>query len=118
MEARVLTGALARDRIRLDDPAYRGLLGITHGGGHPPGQPLSRQQRLRRLGSEIAIFPGNIMGITLACLFDYILYLADGPWILGRSFYLVAFCALGVTSKIYRTRTTIRQLQTAGDTKC
>jgi phosphatidylglycerophosphate synthase len=107
----VLVGALARNRIALDDPRYAGLLGKSHGDTSEARPTLAK--RLFRLGAELVLFPGNLVGITVACVGDFLLGLLGDPSGLVRGVYLVAYCVAGIGSKIYRTRATIRELALA-----
>jgi len=111
----VLIGALARGRLKQNDPRYAGLLSVSHGGDDQssPTNP-STTRRLATLAAELIIFPGNILGITIACAGDALLHWTPFPPIIFRCAWLVGFVTVGLASKAYRTRATIRQLQAAG----
>jgi phosphatidylglycerophosphate synthase len=109
--ASVLVGALARGRVAVDDPRYAALFGKSHGDTSEASP--SAATRFFRLGAELVLFPGNLVGISVACLADFVLGMIGGaPWFF-RALYLAAYCAAGLASKIFRTRQTIRELANA-----
>lgn len=111
--ASVLVGALARGRIDARDPRYAGVLSVSHGGSDEAPDKRAALKRFFQLGAELVIFPGNILGLTAACLGDFALHWTAFPPVLFRTIYLVAYCTAGIASKIYRTRKTITELQAA-----
>lgn len=109
--ATVLVGALARNGIALDDPRYAEVLGKSRGDASEARPSLVK--RFFLLGAQLVIFPGNLVGITVACLGDFVLSQSGEPPWFFRALYLSAYCTAGLGSKVFRTRQTIRDLEKA-----
>lgn len=111
--ANVVLTAVARRRLRIDEPALRPILDVCCGFSQEKrfSGKLSVGRTVYLSLSEFFGFPGNVIALTAVLVGDALLGWSHPGAYLLRAIYLALYCTYGLLSKTVRTIVSIRQLK-------